>query len=229
MRREFRIVLILVALAGTASPASGQRFPGSEEEERSGFGVNVTGGYSFMGGEVGDSIGSGFTLDGSAYYDLGPTPVRVGAGASYGWLGFDRGDGTLEKLSLYGLAAWKFMDLESVMTPYVTGRLGWTQLSDERPCGLPRCGSVENPLRVVEGTRTRSGFEVGASVGVEYPVSRKLSLDIGGRFDWTSVGDYHLEGQWADDGAPVSDTLPDTSASGSEFSLYAGVFYYFSP
>ncbi len=229
MRTTLRTLLALVAVAVTASPAQAQRFPGSDEYERSGFAVNLTGGYTFLGGEVGDSIGGGFALEGSALYDFGPAPVQVGAGAGYSWLGFDRGDGTMNKLTVFGFGAWKFLDLESEMTPYVRVRVGWTHLSDDRPCGLPRCGSVDDPDRYVQGTRTRSGLEIGAAIGVEFPVSRKVSLDIGGGFDWVSVGDYYLDGQWADDGAPVSDTLPDSSQSGSEFRLYAGVLYFFSP
>jgi hypothetical protein len=54
-------------------------------------------------------------------------------------------------------------------------------------------------------------------------------VDIGGSFSWLSVGDYRIEGTWADDGTSVSDTLDETSRSGTAFSLFAGVLFFFSP
>ena len=162
-------------------------------------------------------------MQGTAFYDFGKTPVQVGAGAAYSWLGFDYGDGTLGKLSLFGFGTWKFVDLESTMIPYASLRLGWTELSDDQPCGFPRCG------RPFEGTRTRSGFEVGAAIGVEFPLSRKFSADVGGSFDWLFTGDIELDGQYVDDGTPVSGPLPDTSQQGSAFTIYAGFQYFFSP
>jgi hypothetical protein len=223
MRASRLITLSVTAVLCVANTAHAQRFPGSEDKTHSGFGLGLTAGYSFLGGEVGDSVSGGLRLQGTAFYDFGETPVQLGAGAAYSWLGLDYGDGTLGKLSLFGFGTWKFVDLESTMIPYASLRLGWTELSDDQPCGFPRCG------RPFEGTRTRSGFEVGAAIGVEFPLSRKFSADVGGSFDWLFTGDIDLDGQYVDDGTPVSGPLPDTSQQGSAFTIYAGLQYFFSP
>ena len=223
MRASRLITLTVMAVICVTSTAQAQRFPGSEDRTHAGFGLGLTGGYTFLGGEVGDSVSGGLRLQGTAFYDFGKTPIQVGAGAAYSWMGFDYADGTLGKLSLFGFGAWKFVDLESTMVPYASLRLGWTQLSDDQPCGFPRCGTP------IEGTRTRSGFEVGATIGVEFPLSARFSADVGGGFDWLFMGDYQLDGHWVDTGEPVSDTLPDSSQQGSAFTLYAGLQYFISP
>jgi hypothetical protein len=212
-----------MAVICVTSTAQAQRFPGSEDRTHSGFGLGLTGGYTFLGGEVGDSVSGGLRLQGTAFYDFGKTPIQVGAGGAYSWMGFDYADGTLGKLSLFGFGTWKFVDIESTMVPYASLRLGWTQLSDDQPCGFPRCG------RPIEGTRTRSGFEVGAAIGVEFPLSARFSADVGGSFDWLFTGDYQLDGHWVDTGEPVSDALPDSSQQGSAFTIYAGLQYFISP
>ena len=216
-------ILTLAAVLCMTSTAQAQRFPGSEDKTHSGFGLGLTAGYSFLGGEVGDSISGGLRLAGTAFYDFGKTPFQLGVGGAYSWLGFDYADGTLGKLSLFGYGTWKFIDLESSMIPYASLRLGWTKLSDEQPCGFPRCG------RPYEGTRTRSGFEVGAAIGVEFPLSKKFSADLGGGFDWLFPGDIQLDGQYVDDGTPVSGPLPGTAQQGSAFTIYAGIQYFISP
>ena len=223
MRASRLIALTAMAVICVANTANAQRFPGSEEKSYSGFGLGLTAGYTFLGGEVGDSVSGGLRLQGTALYDFGKTPVQVGVGGAYSWLGLDYADGTLGKLSLFGFGTWKFVDLESTMVPYFSLRLGWTQLSDDQPCGFPRCG------RPFEGTRTRSGFEVGAGIGVEFPLSRKFAADVGGGFDWLFLGDVQLDGQYVDDGTPVSGPLPDSSQQGSAFTIYAGLQYFISP
>ncbi len=223
MRASRLTTLVVMAVVSTASAAHAQRFPGSEDLSHSGFGVGFTAGYTFLGGEVGDSVSGGLRLQGTGFYDFGDTPFQVGLGAAYAWLGFDTADGSLDMLSVFGFGTYKFVDLESNMIPYASLRLGWTQLSDDQPCGFPRCG------RLIEGTRTRSGFDVGAAIGVDLPLSRKLSANIGGSFDWLFTGDYQIDGTWVDDGTPVSDTLPDSSQQGSAFTLFVGLQYFFSP
>lgn len=232
MRAHRSIPILAIALLSAADALNAQNFPGSRERAPSGVALGVNGGYSLLGGAVGDSTSGGFRLGGEVIYDFEDTPVQAGIGGSYTWFSFDVADdspeadsydGSLGKLSLFGLGTWKFLDIESSMVPYVTGRVGWTRLSDEVGCRRPVCG------REVIGTRTRSGFEIGAKVGVQLPVSRTIVLDIGGSFDWLSVGDYRIEGTWADDGSSVSDTLDDTGESGTAFSLFAGALFFLSP
>jgi hypothetical protein len=228
MRASRLITLAVTAVICVANTGHAQRFPGSEDQERAGFGLGLTAGYTFLGGEVGDSVSGGLRLEGTAFYDFETTPIQVGVGGAYSWLGFDYADGTLGKLSLFGFGAWKFVDLESTMVPYFNLRVGWTQLSDDQPCGFPRCSPIPGGREVV-GTRTRSGFEVGAGIGVEYPLSQKFVANLGGGFDWLFMGDYQIDGEWDDTGESVSDQLPDTSEQGSGFTLFAGLKYFISP
>ncbi len=214
------VVVGSLAVLFFTDPALAQRFPGTSESTHDGFAVGLTGGYTFLAGEVGDSVSGGFRLQGQAVYDLPDLPLHFGVGAAYSWLGFDESDGTLGKLNLFALGTWKFVDLESSMVPYISARLGWTWLSDDEPCGAPACN------RVIEGSRESDGFEIGTAIGVELPVSRTLIVDIGGSFDWLGVGDYRVDGVWSDDGSPAAGTIPDTSRSGSAFTIYAGILFY---
>jgi opacity protein-like surface antigen len=232
MRAPRSIPILALVVLATAGSLKAQNFPGSRERSPSGFALGLNGGYSLLGGAVGDSTSGGFRLGGSAIYDFEDVPLQAGIGGSYSWFSFDvpsgspgadSYDGSLEKFSVFGLGTWKFLDIESSMVPYVTARVGWTRLSDDVGCQQPLCG------REVIGTRTRSGFEIGAEIGVQIPVSRSVAIDIGGSFDWLSAGDYRIEGTWADDGTGVSDTLDDTGESGTAFSLFAGALFFLSP
>jgi opacity protein-like surface antigen len=226
------IPVLALALFGAFGTLQAQNFPGSRDRSPSGLALGVNGGYSLLGGAIGDSTSGGFRLGGVVIYDLKDTPVQAGIGGSYTWFSFDVADGlpnadlydgSLGKLSLYGLGTWKFLDIESSMVPYVTGRAGWTRFTDDVGCRRPAC------VREVTGSRTRSGFEIGAEVGVQIPVSRAVVLNIGGSFDWLSVGDYQIEGTSVDDGSSVSITLDDTDKSGTAFSLFAGALFFLSP
>lgn len=226
------ILIAALTVFTTAGDLQAQRFPGNYDASPSGLGLGLNGGYSLLGGAVGDSTTGGFRLGAKAIYDFDEAPVQVGVGAYYTWIGFDSTDGTpgavpydgpLGKLSLFGLGTWKFVDIESNMIPFVTARIGWTRLSDDVGCRLPACG------REVIGSRTRSGLEIGADIGVQLPVSRSLVVDIGGSFSWMNVGDFQIDGTWADDGRSVSDTLDDTGESGTAFSLFAGVLFFVAP
>jgi opacity protein-like surface antigen len=232
MRARRWTPILVLALLGVADGLEAQQFPGSRDRSPSGFALGADGGYSLLGGAISDSTSGGFRLGGQVIYDFEEVPLQAGVGGAYTWFSFDVADGSPEsesydgslgKLSLFALGTWKFLDIESSMVPYVTGRVGWTQMSDDVGCRRPACG------REVIGTRTRSGLEIGARIGVQLPVSRTLELDFGGSFDWLNLGDYRIEGTWADDGSSVSDTLDDTGESGTAFSLFAGILFYVSP
>lgn len=218
-----RIALLAAALVASPAAASAQRFPGSDEPLRSGPGVEVAAGYGILAGEVGDSVGGGLQIEATGFWQPGDLPARFGAGAEYSWFGFDRADGTLGKLSLFATGALLIPSAGTSMVPYVQARVGWTRLSDDQGCGPPYeqaealCGA--GPGELTPGTRVRSGIEIGAAVGVDIPVTSRISLDVGGTFTWLGVGDFDFEGT----------TLPDTDAAGSAFGLRAGAIYFFGP
>jgi hypothetical protein len=217
------IVPLAVVCLLVPARASAQQFPGSEEPLRSGFGLEAAAGYRILAGEVGDSIGGGLEIEGMAFWQPRDLPARFGVGAEYAWFDFDRADGSMGKLSLFGTATLLIRSNDTSMLPYVQGRIGWTRLSDDQGCGPPYeqagalCGA--GPGEVTPGTRTRSGIEIGAVVGVDIPVGERLSLDVGGTFNWLAVGDFDFEGT----------TLPDTDAAGSAFGLRAGATYFLGP
>jgi hypothetical protein len=179
---------------------------------RGGFAAALSAGYSFPSGAVGDSIGNGPEIEGLAFYQLDGLPVRIGAGASYAWFGLDGTDGTQKKLGVFGLAGAMIRDPMSTMTPYVQVRAGWTRFSDD--VGFTDPLIVDEPI---VGTRTRSGLELGAVVGVDIPVHEHFHLDVSGNFRWANLGDYEIGG------TPVPRS--DTSANGSFFGLRAGAVF----
>lgn len=208
-------------LAPAGAPA--QQFPGGQEPPHSGVGLEVAAGYGILAGEVGDSVGGGLQLEGVAFYQPRDLPARFGAGAEYAWFGFDRADGSLGKLSLFGTATLLIRNAGTEMLPYVQLRVGWTRLSDDQGCGPPYelaeelCGA--GPDELTPGTRVRTGIELGATVGVDIPVGERISLDFGGTFTWLGVGDFDFEGT----------TLPGTDAAGSAFGIRAGAIYFLGP
>lgn len=218
-----RWIAPLVVSLFVPAGASAQNFPGSQEPLRSGVGLEVAAGYGILAGEVGDSVGGGLQFEGVAFYQPRTLPARFGAGAEYSRFGFDRADGSLGKLSLFGTATLLIRSVETEMIPYVQLRVGWARLSDDQGCGPPYeqaeelCGA--GPGEITPGTRVRSGIEVGAAVGVDIPVGERISLDFGGTFAWLGVGDFDFEGE----------TLPDTDAAGSAFGLRAGAVYFLGP
>jgi hypothetical protein len=217
------IGLLAITALSAPSPAGAQHFPGSEAPSRSGFGIHLAGAYGIMAGEVGDSVGGGLQLEAIAFHQPRDLPFRFGGGGGYSWFGFDRADGTLRKLSLFGLATLMIPSMDTEMVPYVQVRAGWTRLSDDQGCGPPYelreefCGG--DPDEVVPGGRIRSGLELGAAVGVDIPVAERISLDVGGSFSWLNLGEIRFGGT----------SLPFTDASGSAFSLRAGAAYFFGP
>jgi hypothetical protein len=210
------VAVLLLAPAG----ATAQQFPGSREPLHSGVGLEAAAGYGILAGEVGDSVGGGLQAEGVVFYQPRDLPARFGAGAGYSWSGFDRADGSLGKLSLFGTATLLIRNSDTEMLPYVQLRFGWTRLSDDQGCGPPYeqaeelCGA--GPGELTPGTRTRSGIEVGAAVGVDIPLGERFSLDIAGTFVWLGLGDFDFEGT----------TLPNTDASGSAFGIRAGAIYF---
>lgn len=217
------IGLLAIAVLCAPSPVRAQRFPGSDDTSRSGFAVGGALGYGILAGEVGDSVGGGLQVEGMATFRPEGTSIRFGAGGGYSWFEFDRGEGTLGKLSLFSVATLLIPSLDTKMVPYVQARIGWTRLSDDQGCGPPYeqreeyCGV--GPDDFAPGDRVRSGLELGAAVGVEIPVAERISLDVQGSFSWLELGDMDFEGT----------SLPVTDASGSAFAMRGGAIYFLGP
>jgi opacity protein-like surface antigen len=102
---------------------------------------------------------------------------------------------------MFALVDLLLFSQETQMIPYVQGRVGWMQLSNDS-----------------DGVSTKiSGLELAALVGVDMPVAESISIDVSGQFGWFSGGDLTVDG--------ISD--PGTSRSGTLFSIRAGAFFFF--
>ena len=205
--RRFPVVAALAALlilAGTPPAARAQVQLDPRRAPR--FMIDASLAYVMITGEVGDSLKAGPGIDASVQYQLGSIPLRLGAGAGYSRHGLEEPvegesvSGTANKYSIFALASLLLFSDDTEAIPYVQARVGYTTF-DTSADGLDS---------------KRGGVELVALVGVELPLAEKIAIDVSGLFGWISTGDAT-----ADDV-----TVPNSSASGSMFSIRAGFFFF---
>ena len=171
--------------------------------------IDATIGFAMITGAVGDSLKAGPGLEASYQYQFGSVPIRIGGGVGYSRHGLEEPadgspvplSGSSNKWSAFALGTVLLFGNDTDMIPYIQARAGYTKF-------------VTN---VDETNINQGGLELGALVGVDLPVAESISIDVSGLFAWINSGD-----------ATINDvTIPDSSASGSLFSLRAGAFFYF--
>lgn len=199
-RRSLLPLCFLVLAAGGIPEEAPSQVPFGDVRRGSRIMLVGTAGYSFLTGEIGDSISGGLGAEVAGQYQLREAPLRVGIGGGYASLSFTEVDASADKWSFFGLASLLIYSNESESIPYIQLRVGWTSLSDDR-----------------EAVKTsRSGLEIGAVVGVDVPISEKISLDVSGLFSWINTGD-----------ASVDDVgVAGSSQTGSTFGLRAGAIFF---
>ena len=189
----------VLLLFGVPGEADAQGRFDPRRQARFMFDANLA--YSFVGGELGDILDGGPGVDGALLYQIETIPLRVGGGAGYSRHGIKEEDGSANRFSLFALAELLLFNDETEVIPYLQGRVGWMQLT---------YGS--------NGLDSRSaGLELAVIAGVDIPVAEKISVDVSGSFGWVSGSDVEVDGI----------TVPDTSRSGSLFSIRAGAFFFF--
>lgn len=198
------LTLSFVAVMLGVAPAQAQFRQQAAEQAGLGFTLDVT--FAQLGGAVGDSTGSGFGASGAVFYELTNAPARIGAGGSYTRFSTDGSGDALNKTSFFALGSWHIADQETVVVPYIMGRVGYTRLTDDEFCGIDVCPTL------LQGHEW-SGLELGAVVGVDIPLTESLNLDVAGTFSWLSLGDLEAGGQ----------TIADTKSTASTFGFRAGV------
>lgn len=207
--RSWTLSLVLLLVAAVPADAQFQQ----QVPEQSGFGFTADLTFAQMGGTIGDSIGSGFGLSGTVFYELDEVPARIGAGGSYTRFSTDGPSDAHTKLSLFATGSWHIADPNTSVVPYVQGRAGYVRLDDdELTCAsYPDLGPPD--CLVTLSGREWSGLELGAVVGVDIPMTETLNIDIGGTFSWLALGDLTAGSQ----------TIMGTSTNVSTFGLRAGV------
>ncbi|MDH3297664.1 MAG: hypothetical protein OEM96_05240 [Gemmatimonadota bacterium] len=200
------MALAVIATVAGANPGFAQFR--QQTAEKTGFGFTADILFAQVGGSVGDSVGSGFGAAGGLFFQPAGTPARLGVGGSYTRFSTDGPGDALNKTSIYAQAAWQIVDRETSVIPYVQGTVGYTRLSDDEFCSELICGAGTT-LR----GRVRSGFELGANVGVDVPLSEAVNIDVAGSFSWLRLGDLEVAGQ----------KFGDTSTHASTFGIRAGI------
>ncbi len=196
--------LSVVFLAGYPVTADAQgRFDPRREAKSM---IDASLGYIMITGELGDSLRAGPGIEASFQYQLGNIPLRLGAGAGYSRHGleepieFESVSGHSNKWSAFALGTVLLFSDDTEMIPYIQARVGYTSFATS-----------------VEGVSAKQGgIELGALVGVDLPVSENISIDVSGLFSWINTGNASVEGL----------SVPDSSRSGSLFSLRAGAFFF---
>ena len=192
------VTVVLQAFIGPEEAVAQSRFDPRREAR---FMIDANLAYTLIAGEIGDSLSGGPGIEAAALYQLGGAPLRIGAGAGYSRHGIQDVDASANRYELFAVADLLLFSEETQMIPYVQARIGWMQLDNS-----------------LDGVSTRiSGLELATLVGVDIPVAESISIDVSGQFGWFSGGDLSVDG--------VSD--PDTSRSGTIFSLRAGAFFFF--
>jgi len=192
------VTVVLQAFIGPEEAVAQSRFDPRREAR---FMIDANLAYTLIAGEIGDSLSGGPGIEAAALYQLGGAPLRIGAGAGYSRHGIQDVDASANRYEVFAVADLLLFSEETQMIPYVQARIGWMQLDNS-----------------LDGVSTRiSGLELATLVGVDIPVAESISIDVSGQFGWFSGGDLSVDG--------VSD--PDTSRSGTIFSLRAGAFFFF--
>lgn len=200
------VALALIALLASTTIGLAQFH--QQTPEKAGFGVTADLIFAQMGGGVSDSVGSGLGAAGSAFFQPAGTPVRLGAGASYTRFTTEGSGDSLNRVSIYALAAWQIADPLTSVIPYMQGTVGYTRLSDDELCSELICGTGTT-LR----GKVRTGIELGVIVGVDIPMTENLNIDVAGTFSWLGLGDLVAGGE----------TIDGASENGSTFGLRAGL------
>jgi hypothetical protein len=157
--------------------------------------------YTFLTGDVGDSLNGGPGIEAAALYQIEDLPLRVGGGLGYSRHGILDADGSANRYEVFAIADLLLFSEETEMIPYLQGRAGWMQLANS-----------------LDGVSTKiSGLELAVLVGVDMPVAEAISIDVSGQFGWFTGGDLVIDGA----------SHPGTSRSGSIFSIRAGAFFFF--
>lgn len=192
------LAVVLQALSLPTEALAQGRFDPRREAR---FMIDANIGYTFIAGSVGDSINSGPGVEAAGLYQIESVPLRVGGGAGYSRHRLVGKDGSANRIDVFALMDVLLFSDDTQMIPYLQGRIGWMQLSDD-----------------VDGISTKiSGLELAALVGVDMPVAESISIDVSGLFGWFLGGDPSVDG--------VSTT--GTSKSGSLFAIRAGAFFFF--
>lgn len=203
--------LLLLAVAASVSPASAQFR--EQAPEKSGFGFTGDATFAQMSGTIGDSIGTGFGAALAAFYELPEQPARLGAGASYTRFSTDGSGDALNKFSIFARGSVHIADPNTSVVPYIQGTVGYTTMDDDEFFCTDLDAPDPCPAESLRRGREWSGFEVGAVVGVDIPMTETLNLDVAGTFAWAALGDVTAGGV----------ELADTSTNISTFGLRAGV------
>lgn len=154
--------------------------------------------YTFMTGDVGDSLSGGPGVELAGLYQFGNVPLRLGAGGGYSRHSIEDIDASANRYDAFAIVELLIFSDETEMIPYLQARGGWMQLSNDYQ----------------DVNTTISGIELGAVVGVDIPISEVFSIDVSGQFGWFSGGDLVIDGR----------SNPGSSRSGTLFALRAGAF-----
>lgn len=203
--------LVLLAVVVSAAPASAQFR--EQAPEKSGLGFTADATFAQMSGTIGDSIGTGLGAAVQAFYDLPDHPARLGIGGSYTRFSTDGPGDALNKFSIFARASVHIEDPNTSVVPYAQGTVGYTTTDDDEFFCTDRDAADPCPADDLRVGREWSGFELGAVVGVDIPMTETLNIDVAGTFSWAALGDVTAGGV----------EIAGTSTNISTFGLRAGV------
>lgn len=196
------LTVLLVAVYPSATAAQGLLDPRRDAKSM----IDASLGYVLITGQVGDSLKGGPGIEASFQYQLENVPLRLGGGVGYSRHGVEEPveassiSGSSNKWSAFALGTLLLFSDDTDMIPYVQARLGYTSFATS-------ADGVDSSL---------GGIELGALVGVDLPVSERISIDVSGLFAWINTGNASVDGV----------SIPDSSRSGSVFSIRAGAFFF---
>jgi len=201
MRRLAVAVALMVGLQAVNMPAGALAQGSVDPQRQARFMIDANLAYTFLTGDVGDSLNGGPGIEAAALYQIENLPLRVGGGAGYSRHGIQDADGSAHRYEVFAVADLLLFSEETEMIPYLQGRAGWMQLANS----------------LDEVSTKISGLELAVLVGVDMPVAESISIDVSGQFGWFTGGDLVIDGA----------SHPGTSRSGSIFSIRAGAFFFF--
>ncbi len=179
--KRARIPLIAIAvLCSSADQLHAQK----------GFGFEAFAGYTGLTGEYGSVLDGGVFAEGNGYYQTGH--IRFGSGINVASL--DVADPieieSWAQVELHAYVAYFLARQAAKVKPYVQGRVGWVRFTPEDH-RVEEGVSIEGLLaQEEEGENTSprvNGVDVGGVAGLEYSLSRRVSLDLSALFTYITT------------------------------------------
>lgn len=197
------LTLLLLLGPGPTAPAFAQSSSGGD------FSVELAGTSGTLAGSDFDNVGIGAGGEVLGHYALG-SGLSLGLGVQGSWHNAEGLPGSLQLLGAFVEPRYRFGGTDGQASPFAGLRLG-----------AARWSATERG-NDVEADAEATGFQVGGTAGIAYPLSDRLSFVAAGLIDFLSFGEVDLTATVGGESVPEPE-LPDSETGGARLGLRASL------